>query len=167
MLGRGSHFGLLQKPSAKDINKVEEVMQRLHINHIAKKRCSEISGGELQMVLIARALASEPMVLILDEPESNLDFRNQLRVLQLLESLKKNKGLTIVFNTHYPDHALQIADHVLLLKEDGTCLYGNSDEILTEELLEEVFDVRIHTMRQTVGGKTYAAMIPLPKEVNV
>lgn len=167
LLGRNPYLSLFQGPRKEDEKIAEEAMKECGIEDLQGKCTDAISGGELQLTLIARALAQQPELLILDEPETGLDFRNQLRVLQLLESLKKNKGLTIVFNTHYPDHALQIADHVLLLKEDGTCLYGNSDEILTEELLEEVFDVKIHTMCQTVGGKTYAAMIPLPKEVNV
>lgn len=141
MLGRGSHFGLLQKPSAKDINKVEEVMQRLHISHIAQKRCSEISGGELQMVLIARALASEPKVLILDEPESNLDFRNQLLVLDTMSELAA-QGMCCIFNTHFPSHALQRAAKSLLFCGNGKTIFGNTNEIVTEENIQKAFGVK-------------------------
>ena len=78
-------------------------------------------GGELQMVLIARALAAEPQVLILDEPESNLDFKNQLLVLDTMQSLAR-AGLTCVFNTHYPAHALRRANKALLLGRNGKSL---------------------------------------------
>ena len=82
LLGRSSHFNILSRPKAEDVDKAYEIMERLHISKLAKKKCSEISGGELQMVLIARAMAAEPQILILDEPESNLDFRNQLLILK-------------------------------------------------------------------------------------
>ncbi|MBP0963316.1 MAG: ATP-binding cassette domain-containing protein [Oscillospiraceae bacterium] len=141
MLGRGSHFGLLQKPSEKDISKVEEVMKRLHISHIAKKKCSEISGGELQMVLIARALASEPKVLILDEPESNLDFRNQLLVLDTMSELAA-QGMCCIFNTHFPSHALQRAAKSLLFCGNGKTMFGNTSEIVTEENIQKAFGVK-------------------------
>ena len=141
MLGRGSHFGLLAQPSEKDIKKVNEVMERLHIAHLADKRCSEISGGELQMVLIARALASEPQILILDEPESNLDFRNQLLVLNTMSELAV-EGMSCIFNTHFPSHALQRAAKSLLFCGDGKTLFGDTNEIVTEENIEKAFGVK-------------------------
>ena len=141
MLGRGSHFGLLAQPSAKDIQKVKEVMERLHILHLAKKRCSEISGGELQMVLIARALASEPKILILDEPESNLDFRNQLLVLNTMSELAA-EGISCIFNTHFPSHALQRAAKSLLFCGDGKTIFGDTTEIVTPENIEKAFGVK-------------------------
>jgi len=141
MLGRGSHFGLLQQPSDKDIRKVEEVMERLHIKHLAKKKCSEISGGELQMALIARALASEPQILILDEPESNLDFRNQLLVLDTMSELAA-QGMCCVFNTHFPSHALQRASKSLLFCGNGKTVFGNTNTIVTQENIQNAFGVK-------------------------
>jgi len=141
MLGRGSHFGLLAQPSAEDIEKVKSVMERLHIAHLATKRCSEISGGELQMVLIARALASEPKILILDEPESNLDFRNQLLVLDTMSELAA-QGMSCIFNTHFPSHALQRAAKSLLFCGNGKTIFGNTAEIVTEENIQNAFGVK-------------------------
>ncbi len=164
LLGRNPYLSLFQGPRDEDRAIAAEAMQECGIMDLRDKRTDAISGGELQLTLIARALAQQPELLILDEPETGLDFRNQLRVLRLLEKLKSDKGLTIVFNTHYPDHALQIADRVILLKEDGTCLFGEKEEILKEDILQDVFDVKIHTMQETINGRTYAAMIPLPKE---
>jgi len=141
MLGRGSHFGLLAQPSAKDIEKVTEAMHRLYISHLAKKRCSEISGGELQMVLIARALVSEPQILILDEPESNLDFRNQLLVLNTMSELA-TEGISCIFNTHFPSHALQRASKSLLFCGNGETIFGDTTEIVTEANIEKAFGVK-------------------------
>ena len=141
MLGRGSHFGLLAQPTQQDIARVQQVMERLHITHLAAKRCSEISGGELQMVLIARALASDPQVLILDEPESNLDFRNQLLVLDTMSELAA-QGMSCIFNTHFPSHALQRAAKSLLFCGSGKTLFGNTSEIVTEANIRSSFGVK-------------------------
>ena len=106
----------------------DQVMERLGILHLKEKKCSEISGGELQMVLIARALASQPRILVLDEPESNLDFKNQLIVLETLSRLAA-EGMICLFNTHYPAHALQRAGKSFLLCKDGSSIFGPTREV--------------------------------------
>lgn len=141
LIGRSSHFRMLSKPKAEDMNKVYEIMEKLHISKLAKKKCSEISGGELQMVLMARALAAEPEILILDEPESNLDFRNQLLVLETMSELIVN-GMTCIFNTHYPAHALQRANKALLLSEKGDYVFGDVNSVVTEPNIELAFGVK-------------------------
>ncbi len=168
MLGRGSHFGLLAQPSDKDIAKVQQVMERLHIEHLAKKRCSEISGGELQMVLIARALASEPQILILDEPESNLDFRNQLLVLDTMSELAA-QGMSCIFNTHFPSHALQRAAKSLLFCGGGSTIFGNTSEIVTEQNIQNAFGVKavigeIETAETVLQDVIPLALAPQPEE---
>ena len=141
LLGRSSRFGLLSQPKAADLEVVHRVMERLRISHLAGRKCSQISGGELQMVLIAKALAAEPRVLVLDEPESNLDFRNQLLILDAISGLTA-EGMTCVFNTHYPAHALQRADRALLLSKDGSFRFGPTARIVTEAHIEQAFGVR-------------------------
>ena len=140
LLGRSSMLSAFSSPSVKDIERAEKALEDLGILSLKDRLCSKLSGGELQMVLIARALASDPKVLILDEPESNLDFRNQLMVLETLTRLKQ-KGITIIFNTHYPAHAMQRADKALLLNKDGTSLFGPVDTVITEANLKQSFQV--------------------------
>ena len=111
-------------------------------------------------MLIARALAANPKILVLDEPETGLDLSNQLVIMRLLQKLAHEKGLLIVFNTHYPDHALSISDQTLLLHKDGTALYGSVGEILTKENMEEAFGVRVVIAHASQDGKAYQAMIP-------
>ena len=115
-------------------------MEQLGIAHLMDKQCSAISGGELQMVLIARALASEPQVLILDEPESNLDFKNQLIVLDTITRLAQ-QGITCIFNTHYPAHALQRSHKALILSRGGDYVFGNTASVVTEENIQKAFGV--------------------------
>lgn len=141
LLGRGSRIGAFGKPSDADIEKTHEVIGLLGLAPFAGRKCTELSGGQLQMTLIARALASEPQVLILDEPESNLDFKNQLLVLDTVSELASG-GMTCLFNTHFPAHALQRANRALLLSPDGDYLFGPTREIVTEENIRRAFGVR-------------------------
>jgi iron complex transport system ATP-binding protein len=105
------------------------------------------------MVLIARALAAEPRILVLDEPESNLDFKNQLLVLQTLKQLSAS-NITCIFNTHYPAHALQYADQALMLGCDHTYLFGETKSVITEPNIRRYFgvNVSIHTIETPEGS---------------
>lgn len=140
LLGRSGRLSAFSTPGKADLKKAEEVMALLGINHLADKKCSAISGGELQMVLIARALASEPQVLILDEPESNLDFKNQLIVLDAMSKLA-SEGMTCVFNTHYPAHALQRSSKALILSKGGGYEFGPTSAVVTEAAIRRAFGV--------------------------
>ena len=140
LLGRSSRIGAFSAPSAQDMAAAERVMERLGISHLADKPCHAISGGELQMVLIARAMAAEPELLVLDEPESNLDFKNQLIVLDAMSALA-SEGVACIFNTHYPSHALQRAGKSLMLTKDGWSAYGDTTEVVTEDNIRRAFGV--------------------------
>lgn len=140
LLGRSSRLNAFATPGRADVEKAREVMELLGIAALAEKKCSAMSGGELQMVLIARALAAEPKVLILDEPESNLDFKNQLVVLDAMSRLAA-EGMTCVFNTHYPAHALQRSGKALLLSKGGEYVFGNTASVVTEGAIRKAFGV--------------------------
>lgn len=140
LLGRSNNLNAFSTPKQKDMEKAKEVMEQLGIAHLMDKKCSAISGGELQMVLIARALAAEPQVLILDEPESNLDFRNQLIVLDTITRLA-NEGMTCIFNTHYPAHALQRSHKALILSRGGNYVFGSTAAVVTEKNIRSAFGV--------------------------
>ncbi len=140
LLGRSSHLNIFEAPKQADVDKAMEVLEFLGISRLADKKCSEVSGGELQMILIARALASDPKVLILDEPESNLDFKNQLVVLDAMSNLAA-RGMTCIFNTHYPAHALQRAQKALILSKGGQYVFGDTVSVVTEENIRNAFGV--------------------------
>ena len=160
LLGRSSRLNAFSTPRQEDLEKAKEVMELLGIAHLMDKKCSAISGGELQMVLIAKALASEPKVLILDEPESNLDFKNQLVVLDAMTKLAQ-QGMTCIFNTHYPAHALQRADKSLILSRGGDYVFGSTATVVTEENIRKAFGVNAVIGQVETPGNILQNVIPL------
>lgn len=162
LLGRSAHIGLLEQPDDRDREIAAVAMEDIGISHLKDKSCGEISGGELQMVLIARALASEPELLVLDEPESNLDFKNQKIVLKTIEELCRNRNISAIINTHYPEHAIKLSDYALLLKKSGGSIWGLGAEVLTEENLKAIFDVDIKLRNIMITPDTsYTCVIPI------
>ena len=160
LLGRSSRIGAFSAPSKEDFRQARAAIERLGLSHLLGRRCCELSGGEVQMVLIARSLASQPGVLVLDEPESNLDFKNQLLVLDTIEELAKS-GLTCIFNTHFPAHALRRANQALMLGHGGKSVCGKTCDVVTEDRISEIFGVRavIGEMQTPLG--TYQDVIPV------
>ena len=160
LLGRSSRIGAFSAPSKEDFRQAHAAIERLGLSHLLGRRCCELSGGEVQMVLIARALASQPGVLVLDEPESNLDFKNQLLVLDTIEELAKS-GLTCIFNTHFPAHALRRANQALMLGRGGKSVCGKTCDVVTEDRISEFFGVRavIGEMQTPLGA--YQDVIPV------
>lgn len=161
LLGRNSHLKLLEQPGKKDKKIAEECMDKIGIKYLSGKLCSKISGGELQMVLIARALAAEPKLLILDEPESNLDFKNQLIVLQTIKSLRDEDGISSIVNTHYPEHAISISNKALILNRDGSSIFGNAENVISEENLEKAFSVRVKIQDLYYSDKKHTSVLPI------
>ena len=160
LLGLASQINPLLRPEDKDIKKVEMILSELHITHLRDKYVSHLSGGEAQMVFLARALIKDPEILILDEPESNLDYRNQLLVLDIIKSLEK-KGKLIIFNTHYPDHALRYSDKTIILNGLDKYIFGNTKDIITKENIEETFRIRAAVGELRDGDTIYKDIIPL------
>lgn len=160
LLGRSSRMGAFSSPTRADRAAAESVMERLGIARLRDKRFSKLSGGEKQMVLIARALAAEPQLLVLDEPESNLDFRNQLLVLDTMSALAAD-GMACIFNTHYPAHALRRAHSALMLSRSGAFRFGPTHEIVTEKSIGEFFGVSAVIGGIETRGNVYQDVIPV------
>lgn len=160
LLGRTNRLGLFASPGEQDTAEALRLLEELHIAGLSGRKCTELSGGELQMVLIARALAAEPELLILDEPESGLDFRNQLIVLDTLTNLSAH-GMCCIFNTHYPSHALARATKSLLLCRGGTAVYGETVRIVTAENIEKAFGVKALVTETETPDGIARAVIPV------
>lgn len=161
LLGRSAHLKLAQQPGEEDRRVVRECLDIIGVSYLRGRLLSRVSGGELQMVLIARALATQPELLILDEPESNLDFRNQLIVLDTIKRLREEKKLSFIVNTHYPEHAISISDQTLLLLGDGDSLCGATREVITEENLRRAFSVEVCIRDLDVHRQSYTCVMPL------
>ncbi len=139
-IGRARHIPVFGTPSKTDREKVMQALETVGIPHLKDRLCSQLSGGQLQLVYIARALANEPELLIMDEPESHLDFKNQMLILKLVQKLQEEKKISCIINTHYPEHAIRISDNTLLLGR-RSYIYGESSEIISEENIKKFFEV--------------------------
>lgn len=158
LLGRTAYRGALEPPGESDYEAAERVISKMQLEHIRRRHCNQLSGGELQMVLIARALAAEPSLLVLDEPESNLDFRNQLLVLDTISELARG-GMSCIFNTHYPAHALRRSGKALLIGRDGHIVSGTTAEVVTENNIRQYFGVNAVIGDIQVDGKAYRDVV--------
>ena len=152
-MGRVRDISLFSKPSKRDVQICLDALESLEISHLKNKRFNSLSGGQKQLVLFARAIASKSEILFLDEPASALDIKNQDRVLSLIANLRSNSDASIVFTTHQPNHALAVADRTLILRNDLSYNYGASNEILTEAALSSLYGVQIKTAEFDVAGE--------------
>lgn len=159
-MGRLSRIGAMASPSAHDEQVAYECLERLGVAHLADKLYTEVSGGERQMTLIARSLAQEPEMLVMDEPTAALDYGNQVRVLNQVSRLV-DEGLSVVMTTHFPDHAFLCATKVGLVTRTGIVV-GPPEEIVTEESLRRTYgvDVRI-VQRDTYDKGLLTGCIPI------
>lgn len=161
MLGRSSHLGLFEQPGAQEIEMAEAMMEKVGIMRLAGKDCNRMSGGELQMVLIARALINEPQLIILDEPETGLDFHNQILVLNMIERLAHEEGISAIMNTHYPTNAMSIADEAFMMNRKGDRFYGTTDSILNEQNISRSFDVNVIVDEVSYKDRLIRNIIPV------
>ena len=142
LMGRASKMKLFERPTAGDREIAERAISDMGLTHLSNKSYMQISGGERQQAMIARALAQEPKVLLFDEPTAHLDYGNQLKTLEIIKGLSK-KGYAVVMTTHNPDHAVLLGGSVAVLSRDGRLECGRADEILTEERLQRVYGTEI------------------------
>lgn len=153
MLGRKPHMGW--RPGRRDREVVEKVIRSLNLQHLASRPLTALSGGELQKVAIARALAQEPRILLLDEPTSNLDLSNQIEVMEIILRLKA-EGIASIVTTHDLNLASLYADEVVMVKA-GRIFTAGDREVLNERNIEEVYGIKVEVHR--VDGRR----IILPK----
>jgi iron complex transport system ATP-binding protein len=155
-MGRTPHLSIFASPSEKDHQIAAEAIDMVGITHLKEKRYTEISGGERQLVLIARTLAQQPRILLLDEPTSHLDFKNQTLILRLVKKLARS-GLSVVMTSHFPDHALAYSGQIALMNQGAFIAQGQPDEIVTEENLKQTYgiDVKIFTHLDPATGEEF------------
>lgn len=160
LFGAKSSMSIFERPRACHIKKACQIMKMVGIYNLKDKKSDQMSGGEVQMLLIARSLMKDPKIIILDEPESGLDYRNQRIILDLLKELSK-RGVIIVMNTHYPEHALSRSNKCLILNYDKTYEVGRTREVLIRENLKKSFSIDVNISEIEVKGKKYDSIIAL------
>ncbi|NGM82662.1 ABC transporter ATP-binding protein [Paenibacillus sp. 7124] len=160
-MGRTAHLGWFAAPNAKDKRIADEALHSLQIHPLRDRIYTELSGGERQMVLVARALAQRSDILIMDEPTSNLDFGNQIRMLEQIRLLS-NRGMTVVMTSHFPDHAFLCSDKAALLRRGQPFLAGTVKEVVTSENLKSAYGIDVEVAEFTAAnGQKVKTCIPL------
>lgn len=142
LLGRVNKMGLAGQPSAEDYNIAENAMNDMGVYHLRDKVYTDISGGELQLVMIARALTQQPRLLVLDEPTAALDYGNAMRVISKVRNLAA-KGYAVIMTTHSPDHAFMCRSNVVLLQRDAPMQFGPAAQIITEKNMRAAYGVGV------------------------
>lgn len=150
LMGRTAHLPPLALPRQKDYDMAYESLKQLHIEHLADKDYSSISGGERQLVLIARALVQDGKILIMDEPTASLDYGNQLRVLEQVKSLAED-GHTILISSHNPQHALLFGDRVLALSGGIIEAEGEPESVLSGSLFRRLYNMEASIVNHAEG----------------
>ena len=150
LLGRARFIPTWKSPANEDYTNVDRLLNDFKLKELKKSKIQSISGGELQRVRLARAMAQEPEVLLLDEPTTHLDLKNRKRLLNLLVKLKK-KGITIIISTHDAEAALAIGENFILLNNGKLIGKGNAEELMTSHRLSKVFKMPLNVVE--VNGR--------------
>lgn len=141
IMGRGAHISFFSMPSSQDKAMAMETLEMLSLSHLAHRTFDTLSGGEKQLVLIARALVQQPKLLIMDEPAASLDFGNQIKLINQIKTLKA-LGISVFMSTHHPQHAALLADEVILLTPHRHVLQDKPELLLTPEHLAQLYNVK-------------------------
>ncbi|MDR1541263.1 MAG: ABC transporter ATP-binding protein [Clostridiales bacterium] len=161
LMGRVSHTGTFGSPGRKDSEIAMGMLRRLGIEGLHDKSYSQISGGQQQMVLIARALAQQAKIVIMDEPAASLDYGNQVMVLEQVKKLSSD-GISVLMTTHSPDHAFLCATKVAFMKQANCFELGEVEEMVTESQLSDAYGIQVKIAHALGGdGELVSGCIPL------
>lgn len=161
VMGSTVHMKPFASPGAKEYHIADRILDLLGIAHLRDKKITQISGGERQMVLIARALIQKPKLLVMDEPTANLDFANQIHVLECIRGLSEI-GLGVLMITHNPDHAFLCCDRVILITKGKEIFEGTVNELVTEENLHRAYGVDVRIVESVSdNGEIIKSCIPV------
>lgn len=160
VMGLNATQNFFKIPDREQNERAEAILTLLGCQKLIDRYCNQLSGGELQMVMIARALVSKPQLLVMDEPESNLDMKNQLRILETIERAAQEMDAACLINTHFPNHALNISDLTLMMGPGQIKLFGPTKELITEANIERIFSVRSKIVSFQAEAQEYQTIVP-------
>lgn len=162
LMGRTPHLSRICRPTEKDCRIADESMERLGIAHYANKSYTALSGGQRQMVVIARALAQQPDLLIMDEPTASLDFGNQYLVLAQVKKLAR-EGMGVLMVTHNPDHAFYCADRIIAMEDGKILSMGDAGKVINEAVMKAIYHMPVKVRSVSLGeGLDATICIPVP-----
>ena len=161
LMGRTAHLGVFSSPSRRDREVAQAVIDRMGLGHLADSVYTRISGGERQLTLIARALAQDARIVVMDEPTANLDFGNQVRVLEQIRSLA-GAGMGVLLSTHDPDHAFVCADRVAMLHDGKLARTGTPKDAINSDSLRQLYGVEVVVTEIDLGaGMRRSSCLPV------
>lgn len=169
LMGRASHFSAFDQPSDADREAAFNALEKINAAHLANEKYTDLSGGQRQLILIARAICQEAKVFVMDEPAANLDYANHQLLMDVIVDLAK-KGYLVVMSTHSPEHPASIGSKVLMMKSGKVASFGSPEEVITSENLEKVYGVEmdVATFYDRYGVKrTICFPVRKPKEEKV
>lgn len=150
LMGTTRQLSMFAQPSARQMEQAHASLGQLGMGHLADRSFSHLSGGEQQLVLVARALVQQADILVMDEPTSALDYGNQLRVLQQIRQLAE-EGYTVLLSTHNPQHALDFATQILALSDSRVAAFGRPDAVLTGDLIRRLYGIEADFVKTAQG----------------
>lgn len=165
LMGMTAQLRVFEQPGQAQREKAMQMLRALGIEKLADRGCMKISGGERQLMLLARALVQDASMLIMDEPTANLDYGNSCRVMERVKRLGQN-GYTIIFSTHDPNQAFSYATKVLALKDGGVMAVGAPEAVLTQAVLSRLYGIPVARceMETVFGRKTICMPVPVGME---
>ena len=161
LMGRIAHLPTGGKPTAKDKAIAYEVMEKLGITHLIHKDFNQMSGGEKQMILVARALVQQSRILVMDEPTANLDYSNQVKILQVIKDLAE-EGYAILMASHFPNHAFLACNKVALMRDGVIMAQGNPEDIVTTENLTRLYQTPVCVTEAELNFKRSVTKVCVP-----
>ncbi len=142
VMGRAARFSAFEAPKAADREAAFAALEKLNAAHLANRKYTSLSGGQRQLILIARAICQSAKVFVLDEPAANLDYANHQLLMEVIADLAR-KGYCVVMSTHSPEHPASIGSRVLLMRDGQVAAFGPPEQVITPEWLEPVYGIEI------------------------
>jgi iron complex transport system ATP-binding protein len=160
LMGRSPYLGMLGLEEEKDMEIARQAIAFTGLENLAHRKLEQLSGGEQQRVFIARAICQKPDIILLDEPTASLDLAYQVRIMDLMEQLKNEKGITVVMVSHDVNLAAMYADHLLLLHKGQVLCQGLPDEVITYQTLEAAYGCTLLVDESPLGKSPRVTLVP-------
>jgi iron complex transport system ATP-binding protein len=160
LMGRSPYLGMLGLEEEKDMEIARQAIAFTGLENLAHRKLEQLSGGEQQRVFIARAICQKPDIILLDEPTASLDLAYQVRIMDLMEQLKNEKGITVVMVSHDVNLAAMYADHLLLLHKGQVLCHGLPDEVITYQTLEAAYGCTLLVDESPLGKSPRVTLVP-------
>ncbi|OEU62139.1 MAG: ABC transporter [Desulfobacterales bacterium S5133MH16] len=160
LMGRSPYLGMLGLEEEKDLKIAKQALAFTGVEHLAHRKLDQLSGGEQQRVFVAKAICQEPEIILLDEPTASLDLAHQVRLMDLMEKLKNERGITVVMVSHDVNLAAMYGDRLLLLNKGEIVEMGDPKEVLTFQTLEQVYGCTLLVDENPLGKTPRVTPVP-------